>query len=264
LSGALSAVIAARKGYGERVGLTFGLLLSVVGLLIVLLLLPGRPGSAWRREGPLPSGGMGRLLGGLDVGVTAAPAVPGQLVLTVDQDPRRSRLATLLRWILVIPHLVVLLVWSVAATLASVVAWFAIVFTGQYPLGVWEITTGFVGYSARVLLFMFLAVDEFPPFSGGPDGYPAQTEVSHLDSYDRLKTAFRFAYIIPAYVVAAILSFVVAVVALIDWVIIVITGRQPRDAQVLLVAMIGWSIKATALAVLVTEDYDLAVRIPTR
>ena len=42
-----------RKGYGERVGLTFGLLLSAIGLLIVLL-LPPRPGSAWKLEGPLP------------------------------------------------------------------------------------------------------------------------------------------------------------------------------------------------------------------
>ncbi len=42
-----------RKGYGERVGLTFGLLLSAVGLLIVLL-LPGRPGSKWREDGWLP------------------------------------------------------------------------------------------------------------------------------------------------------------------------------------------------------------------
>ena len=53
LSAAGAAWIADRKGYGERVGLTFGLLLSVVGLLIVLL-LPGRPGSTWKREGPLP------------------------------------------------------------------------------------------------------------------------------------------------------------------------------------------------------------------
>jgi hypothetical protein len=62
LSGALAATIAARKGYGERVGLTFGLLLSVIGLLIVLL-LPGRPGSAWKREGPLPRGWWARLRG---------------------------------------------------------------------------------------------------------------------------------------------------------------------------------------------------------
>jgi hypothetical protein len=53
LSAAIAAWLADRKGYGERLGLTFGLLLTVAGLLIVLL-LPGRPGSAWKREGPVP------------------------------------------------------------------------------------------------------------------------------------------------------------------------------------------------------------------
>jgi hypothetical protein len=53
LSAAIAAGVADRKGYGERVGLTFGLLLSVVGLAIVLL-LPGRPGSRWKEDGWLP------------------------------------------------------------------------------------------------------------------------------------------------------------------------------------------------------------------
>ena len=55
LSSAGAAWVADRKGYGERVGLTFGLLLSLVGFLIVLLLLPGRPGSAWKLDGMLPA-----------------------------------------------------------------------------------------------------------------------------------------------------------------------------------------------------------------
>jgi hypothetical protein len=59
LSAAIGAWVAQRKGYGERLGLTFGLLLTVVGLVIVLL-LPGRPGSAWKREGPLPPGWLRR------------------------------------------------------------------------------------------------------------------------------------------------------------------------------------------------------------
>ena len=53
LSAAAASWVSERKGYGERVGLTFGLLLTAVGLLIVLL-LPGRPGSKWRVEGWLP------------------------------------------------------------------------------------------------------------------------------------------------------------------------------------------------------------------
>jgi hypothetical protein len=53
ISAAAAAWLAERKGYAERVGLTLGLLLSVVGLL-VMVLLPGRPGSKWKVQGRLP------------------------------------------------------------------------------------------------------------------------------------------------------------------------------------------------------------------
>jgi len=52
-SAAIGSWVSDRKGYGERVGLAFGLLLTVAGLAIVLL-LPARPGSAWKLDGPLP------------------------------------------------------------------------------------------------------------------------------------------------------------------------------------------------------------------
>jgi hypothetical protein len=54
LSAAIGSWVSDRKGYGERVGLAFGLILSAIGLIIVLL-LPGRPGSKWKIEGWLPS-----------------------------------------------------------------------------------------------------------------------------------------------------------------------------------------------------------------
>jgi hypothetical protein len=53
ISAAAAAWMSERKGYGERVGLTLGLLLSAVGLLVVVL-MPGRPGSKWRADGWLP------------------------------------------------------------------------------------------------------------------------------------------------------------------------------------------------------------------
>ena len=53
LSAALGSWLSDRKGYGERLGLAAGLLLSVAGLILVAL-LPGRPGSRWKLDGPLP------------------------------------------------------------------------------------------------------------------------------------------------------------------------------------------------------------------
>jgi hypothetical protein len=62
LSAAGAAWLADRKGYTERVGLMFGLILSAVGFVIVLL-LPARAGSVWKTEGPLPNPGARRPLG---------------------------------------------------------------------------------------------------------------------------------------------------------------------------------------------------------
>jgi hypothetical protein len=53
LSAAIGSWVSDRKGYGEQVGLAFGMILSAIGLLVVLL-LPGRPGSKWKTEGRLP------------------------------------------------------------------------------------------------------------------------------------------------------------------------------------------------------------------
>ena len=53
ISAAAGSWVTDRKGYGEKVGLTFGLLLSAIGLVIVLL-LPARPGSTWKLDGAIP------------------------------------------------------------------------------------------------------------------------------------------------------------------------------------------------------------------
>ncbi|HTU94710.1 MAG TPA: hypothetical protein VMF14_02650 [Solirubrobacteraceae bacterium] len=71
ISAAAAAWLADRKGYGERTGLFFGLILSAVGFVIVLL-LPARPGSTWKVEGALPNPGARRPLGVAGL----APATP--------------------------------------------------------------------------------------------------------------------------------------------------------------------------------------------
>ena len=77
LSAAGAAWLAERKGYGERLGLFFGLILSAVGFAIVLL-LPARPGSVWKIEGPLPNPGARRPLGLASLGPAAAGPDSGE------------------------------------------------------------------------------------------------------------------------------------------------------------------------------------------
>ena len=78
VSAAASAWLAERKGYGERVGLFFGLILSAVGFVIVLL-LPARPGSTWKVEGALPNPGTRRPLGIPALGPVSADDPPESL-----------------------------------------------------------------------------------------------------------------------------------------------------------------------------------------
>jgi hypothetical protein len=89
LSAAGAAWLAERKGYTERVGLLFGLLLSVVGFVIVLL-LPGRPGSTWKVEGRFPNPGARRPLGIPALGPVSAADPPDSLGPSLGAAPPSS------------------------------------------------------------------------------------------------------------------------------------------------------------------------------
>jgi hypothetical protein len=77
-----------------------------------------------------------------------------------------NRWLPLVKWLLVIPHFVVLVFLWVAAMVAVVAAWFAIVFTGRYPRGIFAFVEGVLRWTQRVLGYAFLLVtDKYPPFS---------------------------------------------------------------------------------------------------
>ena len=79
-----------------------------------------------------------------------------------------NRWMPLFKWILVIPHLIVLLLIFIAVVVSSVFAWFAILFTGRYPKGIFDFVEGFLRWSLRVNAYVFLlTTDEYPPFRLG-------------------------------------------------------------------------------------------------
>jgi Domain of unknown function (DUF4389) len=76
-----------------------------------------------------------------------------------------NRWLPLVKWLLAIPHYIVLAVLGIAAFVCVVIAWFAILFTGQYPRGLFDFVVGVLRWSLRVRAYAFLLVtDQYPPF----------------------------------------------------------------------------------------------------
>lgn len=77
-----------------------------------------------------------------------------------------NRWLPLVKWLLAIPHLIVLFFLGIAAFFAVLFAWFAILFTGRYPRGLFDFVVGVTRWANRVLAYAILLVtDRYPPFS---------------------------------------------------------------------------------------------------
>ena len=79
-----------------------------------------------------------------------------------------NRWLPLVKWLLAIPHYVVLFFLGIAAFFVVIIAWFAILFTGRYPKGLFDFVVGVMGWSLRVMGYAaLLTTDEYPPFTLG-------------------------------------------------------------------------------------------------
>jgi uncharacterized protein DUF4389 len=69
------------------------------------------------------------------------------------------------KFITAIPHLIVLIFLSIAAVIVVIIAWFAILFTGRYPRGLFDFVAGVLRWGLRVEAYVYSLTDEYPPFS---------------------------------------------------------------------------------------------------
>jgi hypothetical protein len=169
---------------------------------------------------------------------------------------KRSRLTTFFRYLLAIPHLIVVSFWGFAAFLAVIVAWFAIVFTGRYPQGIYDFVAGFLRYSAAVSGYYLLLTDKYPPFSGDTDSYPTHLRLPPAKAeYDRLKTLFRIILAIPPAIISYAMGIIANLGAFIAWFVIVIIGKQPKGLQDMIVLGLSYQERAYAYLLLLTEDW---------
>jgi hypothetical protein len=179
------------------------------------------------------------------------------VTFVMDYEPRRSRLTTFFRYFLAIPHELLVVLWGIAAWFAIIGAWFALLFTGRWPEGLYRFVAGYLRYLSRVSAYIYLGTDVYPAFSGEDDpNYPVRVHIAPpLAQYSRVKVFFRGIYAILAMIIRWAMSVVVSFVAFVSWFAILITGKQPQSLQDALYFSLAYITRADALQYLITETY---------
>lgn len=185
-----------------------------------------------------------------------------------DLDPGLSRWMWIIKWILAIPHLIVLIVLHVAYLLVTIVAFFAILITGRYPRALFDFNVGVMRWGWRVRFYAYstLGTDRYPPFSLAPNAdYPADLEVDYPEQLHRGLVLVKWWLLaIPQYLIA--IAFIgtggrhfhwalLPILAIIAAIALLFTGSYPRGLFDFNVGINRWLYRIGAYASLMTDAY---------
>jgi hypothetical protein len=185
------------------------------------------------------------------------PAGPPEFlpVLDVPAPGRQRRLTVLFRWLILVPHYVVLWVLGIGAFFAVVVGWFAALFLGRLPAPIARYLIGFLGYETRVMVSLTLLADHYPPFSlRQPRDYPVRVEL-RPGGLNRAAVFFRLILMFPAAVLSGLATVGWAVLAFFLWLWTLITARLPRPAFEATAAMVRYRYRFTGYALMLSSAY---------
>jgi hypothetical protein len=194
-------------------------------------------------------------------------------------EPGLSRWLWLVKWLLLLPHIIVLVFLWIAFIVLTVVAWFAILITGRYPRAIFGFNLGVFRWTWRVSFYGYnaLGTDHYPPFTLAdvPD-YPARLDIAYPEHLSRgLALVKTWLLAIPHYLVLGFLvggtgaaasqysesadiiagSGLVGLLVLFAGVALIVRGTYPRGIFDAVLGMDRWAIRVAAYAALMTDAY---------
>ena len=245
-----------------------GFLLLAVGAVLIVVGV-ARPHA---RDGALvPSSTTGASL----VPVVPITAAAYPLRLEGHLDPSLSRWQWLVKWFLAIPHFVVLSLLWVAFVVLTIVAFFAILFTGRYPRSIFEFNVGVLRWTWRVSYYATsaLGTDRYPPFTLSSADYPATLDIDYPEHLSRgLVVVKSWLLALPQLIIVAFLTatwgfgqrdgagFLVSggllgLLVFVAALILLFTGRYPPRLHDLVVGINRWIYRVIVYAALMTDQY---------
>jgi hypothetical protein len=201
------------------------------------------------------------------------------LRLEGELDPKLSRGLWLVKWLLAIPHFIVLVFLWIAFVVVSVIAFFAILFTGRYPRGLFDFNVGVLRWTWRVGFYTYdaLGTDKYPPFTlqDVPE-YPARLEVDYPESLSRGLVLVKWWLLaIPQYLVVGVFAGggwasssghagmwgqaasagLIPLLVIFSGVALLFTGTYPTSLYDFVMGMNRWVFRVIAYAALMTDAY---------
>jgi hypothetical protein len=173
----------------------------------------------------------------------------------------------LIKWLLALPHYVILFFLWIAFVVVTIIAFFAILFTTKYPRGLFDFNVGVLRWSWRVGFYSYqaLGTDRYPPFTLKSVDYPADLDVPYPEKLSRGLVLIKWWLLaIPHYIVTAFfqggggehsqvgLTFILAIFGAI---VVLFKGKYPEDIFKLVIGMNRWSYRVAAYVALMRDEY---------
>jgi uncharacterized protein DUF4389 len=163
----------------------------------------------------------------------------------------------LIKWLILIPHYICLFFLGLVALFVVLISFFAVLFTRNYPRGMFDFVLGVHRWGWRVTSYLFLLNDVYPPFTldDVPD-YPARLTIDYPEAgVDRWRPLVHWLLIIPFGIVAYLLIYLAEILVFFAIFTILFTKRYPEGMFKIVVNAMRWTARAQAYEYWLTTKY---------